>query len=245
MAGADLVELVLDAHKNNGNVLLELGVALGMRKRLLLLAPSEEIMPGLLLTGIPVIRGNPTEAEKIEFGLDVVLAAPAKGERPAKPPEKQTHPLGEKADRLLEQWQSGPVAPEYRLEHTVLQALIDSGITSYARGGDCDDGSDLAVWSDDFAPWVTNPLLIACKAGRLSPDELCGAASHLARALDATGTPWGLLIYEQAPAGAVRDALKSPRVLAISLEDLLRSLKVHSIGEIVQGLRNDRVHGRG
>src|SRR5437879_2385988 len=63
MAGADLVVLILDAQKNNNNVFLELGVALGMRKRLLVLSPSEEIVPGVLLTGVPVTRANPTETE--------------------------------------------------------------------------------------------------------------------------------------------------------------------------------------
>jgi hypothetical protein len=243
MAGADLVVLVLDAHENNSNVLLELGVALGMGKRLLLLAPSAVVAPGMLLTGIPVIRGNPTETEKIEFGLDQVLAAPAKAAGAGNRPEKQTRPLGEKADLLVEQWRSDPASPAERLEHVVLQALTDSGITSHAWGVRGDGGADLAVWSDDFEPWVSNPLLIRIASGRLSADEFRGAVAHLARALDATGSLWGLLIYEQTLADSARQALQGSFVLALSVEDLLRSLKSQALGDIVRRLRTDRVHG--
>lgn len=58
MAQADFVIGVLGAQGDNNNVLLELGFALGLHKRVLVFSPTDELLPGITLTGMATIRAT-------------------------------------------------------------------------------------------------------------------------------------------------------------------------------------------
>ncbi len=238
MAEADLIIAILDTERNNSNVLFELGFAMGQGKRVLVLAPTDDILPGVALTGMPTIRARPQDTERIEFGLNQVLAAPRRKDKPKKTPTKQTHPIGVVADHLLRE-----LTPEINGEHVeqlVWKALVESGITTLSG---LKEDSVLAVWSDDLEPWVGNPLVIEIKSNVRGKDQLDQAINQVLRGLGARGATWGLLLYCGTVPASLKARLQGSPVLAISVEEFLRSLKQEGFADVVRRLRNERVHG--
>jgi hypothetical protein len=240
MAAADLVILVLDPKQNNSNVFLELGVALGLRKRVLVLAPMSDLLPGIDLSGIPVIRASLHDLERIEFALRQILAAPQKKDRPGKKRPRKTHPIGNRADELLKELT--PDIDSQHLAELVWKALAESGVTTTAETNHKEDIR--AVWSDDLAPWVSNPLPIEIRAMERDPKALEGLIEQFTKWLEARGAAWGLLLHSGTLTGTVQERLKNSPVLAISAEKLFAALKKEGFADIVRRLRNDRFHGR-
>jgi hypothetical protein len=239
IGAADLVIAALDPRLNNSNVFLELGLALGLDKRLLLLSPTAEVLPGITLTGMPTIRATLQDAERIEFGLDQVLAAPKRREGPKKKPQPQTHPIGALSERLVGEI-TADVSPQ-RLEEIVRTALAESGIATASGPKD----EVLAVWSDDLEPWVGNPLLVEIKANVRTPAQLGEALEQMKRGVAERGTTWGLLLYSGPLDGHPPGPPRGSPVLAISVTDFLRALSKEGFADVVRRLRNERVHGRG
>jgi hypothetical protein len=237
---ADLVIGFLDAERNNGNVLFELGFAMALGKRVLVFTPNEEIFPGVLLTGMQTVRATPHDEERIEFGLTQAIAAPRKKEKTRKEPVKQTHPIGELAEQLLAEIPPG--TDPRRVEEVIAKAIKQSGVTTLSA---TKDAGILAVWSDDLEPWVGNPLLVEIKTGRCNGDLLEKGVEQVRRGIEARGASWGLFIHSGLLPPGLKKRLRGTSVLAISVEDFLRSMKDEAFADLVRGLRNDRVHGRG
>jgi hypothetical protein len=238
MAQADLVVCAFAASQENSRVFLELGVAIGMRKRALVLSPTFDILPGIAASGIPTIRATLQDQDRIEFGLRQVLAAPRKqGNQPAEF-RKQTHPLGGRADELLKEVTPGPDSQPFK--ELVRKALVESGVDSLVEAK---DEPLLAVWVDDLEPWVSNPLLIKFEAGGCGPAQFAQVIEDFEHDLASRGVPWGLLLHRGTLTPALKEKLKGSPVLALSASGLLEALKAEGFADIVLRLRNERVHG--
>ena len=103
-------------------------------------------------------------------------------------------------------------------------------------------GINLAVWSDDLAPWVGNPLLVELKVGPSKATVLSAAASGIAQALAGSGMLWGLLVYS-GPAIDPESIQAPANVLPLQAEKFLSDLRDVGFGDLVRRLRNQRVHG--
>ncbi|MCI0461056.1 MAG: hypothetical protein L0Z62_29255 [Gemmataceae bacterium] len=240
---ADLVVTVLGQGIKD-NALVELGYALASKKRVLAIVPPGEDPP---LPAVPYLRTLPTNREAIEFGLDRILSVPP-GWRPAKKePALRTKPLGSHADALLRQLHAATPPREQDLEHVVQEALSASGITArnYSAEPTTEDGwADFAIWSDDFEPWVGNPLLIEVRAQLRGPTEREAALAQLTSLLDRTHTGWALLLHGGQEFGPQVEAAPHPRVFVLTIEQFLESLREQSLGELLRRMRNRRVHGK-
>ena len=105
--------------------------------------------------------------------------------------------------------------------------------------------ADFAIWSDDFEPWVGNPLLIEVRSQLASPADLNRTLEQITSMLDKTHTAWGLLLYGIADFQPGAEITRHPRVFVISIDEFLRSLRDTALGEYLSRWRNLRVHGRG
>jgi hypothetical protein len=242
MSRADIVVGVLGTGTSSENVLFELGFAQAMNKRTLVLVSGDAPLSTWASTGILYVRADLTNPQAVDFAVTQILKVPPQvGPRQA--PARCTHPLGQAADQLLARWNGAPRAEnEPILEEVVAQAIRLSGVDVASQSGGHDSGFDLAVWSEDLEPWVSNPLFIQLKANIGSEAELQDVVLKLVRTMQSTGVHWSLLIYGECPSAPER-VIRVPNVLAISAEGFLRALGDSSFGELVRKLRNERVHG--
>jgi hypothetical protein len=243
---ADLVVAVVSGGKAKENVLFELGFAAALRKRILVLVPPEEDLP---FSEIPYLRIAPDNREAIEFGLDQILNVPWEGSRASREPARKTEPIGAVAERLLTRLARALKQPDEReLTEIVAEALSATGISSLSHSSDVttENGrADFAIWSDDFEPWLGNPLVIEVRNRLGGPADLNRALDQITKMLDKTHTAWGLLLYGVAKGKRGEAATRHPRVFVMSIEDFLRSLRDKGLGEFLRGRRNLRVHGKG
>jgi len=219
---ADFVVAVVGGGKAKDNVLFELGFDMALKKRILAIVSPEADLP---LSGILSLRTLPDNREAVEFGLDQILKAP----EPRRKGIRKTKPLGPLADKLLDRIRASKEPLRQQDLEQILRAVIQgSGIDSayYAseRMVTPIAGADMAIWSDDFEPWVGNPLLIELKSHLRSRSELQTALGELTKILDNTHSEWGLLIYQGADFKPGEHALGDPRVFVLTIESLLYRL---------------------
>lgn len=240
---ADVVVAVLeDGSKGNSNVFLELGFALAMKKRTILIAGADTPLP-VDASGIPYLRASPTNTDALRYGLTQFISAPHQASRPPAPPVvAETHPLGDRVDDLLARVRApdGNLT-EVELINIVVEAVRRSGVSVVSEQR-ADLRADLAVWSDDLEPWVPNPLVIEVKARITTKGDAASLFHTLYTMLPAARATWALLIYLEARRELLSTLARGP-VLAMSVEAFLESLRDTSFGELVRGLRNARVHG--
>ncbi|MFI8186488.1 hypothetical protein ACIF70_39270 [Actinacidiphila glaucinigra] len=237
---AEVVLVVLGSPAKSQGVLFEAGVAVGMGKRVIVVADVDEETPADL-AGLLTIRARPDNLEAITFALDQAEGRPAAG---SAAPAKAGHALGNvRVDELLALL--GKASP--RLERTMVDVLrtaleASGAVTVEYPDRDTAPLLDLGVWSDDLDAIALNPLLIEVKR-TLSP----GAGSQTLHLLQSSTMRAALLVYLDLPPSqtATRKALKEVTfpVLAISLETLLERMRTSSFAEVVRDLRNRAVHG--
>jgi hypothetical protein len=256
MSQADLVIGVLTRERRSQWVLFELGQAVALGKQIVLFAPpGSDILPTDLRRFL-TLRINLSNRAAIEFALDQVLAAPARasdddrrrmegGSYLRKKDEGKG--LGPQADKLLPELREAIAKQqERRFEELVACAIRSSGVDVVAEAPIDDRRFDLAIWSDALQPLISSPLPIELKLRLENPSEVRAALQQCLRSAQAAGSTWSLLIYGEGLSS--RDKIWSttaPTVLAISIDELVREMRVTPFVEIVRRLRNLRVHGRG
>jgi hypothetical protein len=236
----DLVVAVLDGNDKE-RVLVELGFAWASRKRLLaLVAPGEE----LPFSEIPHLRARPDSREALEFWLDQVLAAPPRQRSPCDAVQK-TRPLGPLANDFLVEVRRS--STESELREILRRVLESSGVSAVGSPADrtSPPGADFAVWSEDFEPWIGNPLVIEASS---RGDDRKGALADLdalSAFLEKTHTQWGLMVCRDTSSVPEHGAERCPNVFIVSVERLLETLSGTSLGDFLREMRNQRIRGRG
>jgi hypothetical protein len=186
------------------------------------------------------IRADAQNREALSFALDQALA-PKKTSPQRKTTIERTKPLGTKVGPLLARLHAQPQPREVELLQIVADALQESGALTVAEHGPQEFGYDIAVWADELEPWVGNPLLIEIKS---RVPIAANVLDHLVARLHPDPTRWALLLYrEGTPAPIQRNINKFPRLLVLSIEELLTELQHKGFGEIVRSLRNKWAHG--
>lgn len=243
MERADLVVGLVGPTPDSSVVFFELGLAQGLGKPTLALLTGDASAFPWLASGIPYLRFDPAQPTGLEFGLSQMLQSPDLGTKAAPKPLRRTQPLAGRADRLLDRLRAaGDTIRETEFEAIIAEAIRESGVTSVSPGRGGEKRIDLAVWSDDLAPWIDNPLLIGLRPTLRTFAEVRGAVGQFVRAMAGGDRSWGLLIYLRADSDVIQ-ALAVPNVLCLSAAEFLGALRGTSFGDLVRRLRNQRVHG--
>jgi hypothetical protein len=244
LSEVDLVIGVLTRERRSDWILFELGQAYAEGRQILLLVPpqSSAYVPSDL-KGVITLRAGLANREAIAFTLDQLVAAPERQERPKTVPVEQPS-LDQKAIHYIEQTRAAISDRQGReLERILADAIRESGVdtlTTEPRGDRC---VDMAVWADGLQSTVGNPLLIEVKLSAAHPGTLREAASNFSKQLGSAGVRWGLLVLGEAPDVRPIDTVLPPNVLAITADDLLQRMRSAPFAEVVNELRNRRVHG--
>jgi hypothetical protein len=242
---ADLVIGVLSHDRATQNVLFELGLAVGRHKQVLIFAPPKSDFVPLGLQQFLTVRANLHNRDAIAFALHQVLFAPERRNTSTAQELKQSgRTLGDEANRFLEDYtEIVRDNDEGRLEELVARAIRASSVDAVSESFRESGRADLAVWSDAFQSFIENPLLVEVKFRLLSRKEFKRAADQLAATVREAGSTWGLLLYAEGPQKADLGWVARPTVLVISIRELFEAMRTAAFADIVQDLRNRRVHG--
>jgi hypothetical protein len=241
---ADLVIGVLARERRSDWVLFELGQAFAFQRQVLLFAPPDTSrwLPSDLKR-VLTVRSSITNYEAVSFAIDQLLAARPEPSVIESPPKSRITLGDEVTDYIFEANRAIEQRAGRALERVVEKALVKAGVEAIASEGGADDGADLSVWSDELQASIGNPLLIEVKSGFRTHTEIRAAAESLAKQVALSGTRYGLLLYAAPrPLDAPRYSVPA-NVLAISIEQFLERMRNASFAEVVNGLRNERVHG--
>jgi hypothetical protein len=239
----DLVIGVFSADGAVANATFELGYALGIGKRALVIASPKAADLPFAFSGLMVIRAEPTDHDAIEFALDRLPVNPLL-RRPKPPsPDSEIPTLTGNIDEYVQRAKSAQ--NEHELLH-VLQALfMDSGVEIVAGARFGERRADFAIWSDLLGTYVGNPLIIEVKRNLRTSNDVAGAVAQLMSLINAAGALWGLLLYVEGPEKSriEVEARHAPQVLMLSLDELFEHLRRRSFFDVIRALRNRKVHG--
>jgi hypothetical protein len=107
-----------------------------------------------------------------------------------------------------------------------------------------DSGVDYAIWNDNLAFAVGNPLLVEVKAGSLTPDVIHTTENRLKHYLAQTTAKAGILLYLDRKGTRFReDYSLDPLILRYDLEDFIEALSKSTFEDLVLSTRNRMIHG--
>jgi hypothetical protein len=248
---ADLFVAILNEEQNNANVYLELGVALGMGCRILIIAPPDRPLM-VDIAELPAVRADITNHEAISLMLDQVLLSPSRKFRSQLPiPVTQKgQPIGDFADELQAQLNAlGERGREVEIVQLVREVLEKSGYSTITTNPLLGEGkregkrADIVVWSDEFGPWIGNPLIIEVKRVVREKDWK-SVADQVFNYLQVSQTRSALVLYAKtAGTPDITPSIPPPNIFFLDIHQLLSAMRTKSFAKVMIDLRNRRIHG--
>lgn len=241
---ADLVVGILSRERRSDWTLFELGAAWTIKRQILLvIPPGATLAPPAGLAGVLVVRANLSNIDAVAFAVDQLLVAPDAYSSPSS--QSRTPPVGDDVN-VLEIAANAAIrlGDESALLSVISNILHDAHLEGIvAESSNRNERADFAVWVDELASTIGNPLLIEVKMRLLSGSSLRDAASRLSKTVATSGTRFGLLLYAEGPAVKLINSSLPFNVLALPISELLQGLRKKSFPALVRHLRNQRVHG--
>jgi hypothetical protein len=248
IAEVDFVCAVVPDGPADPNVLLELGVAIGAHRPLLLFAAPKAELPGTLRS-VPYARASLKDIEAVRFHLDTFLKNAGKtegmrrnGHRAQERPLRPTI-IATAVDRLGA-WEAQTTPPDERDVVAFLCGLFDAmgwvTSTGSAPAAHSDKRADLAVWVDDLQAAVGNPLLIEV-VGRTAPiPDKVHQFQLLLREFQGS---MGLLVrWGEGGVSYVPDDWRWPVVVVMSVREVVEALGRGDFAQSLLARRNTAVH---
>ena len=246
IATADLFIAILDEDQKNANVYLELGIALGIGCRILLIAPPDKPLM-VDIAELPAVRTDITNHEAISLMLDQVLLSPPRKlmAQPSMPVAQKGHPIGDFADELLEKLNTiSDRGREVEIVRLVREILEKSGYAPIATNPllGSDKRADIVVWSEEFGPWIGNPLLIEVK--KVGRKDWKGMVDQVQNYLQVSQTRSALILYvKTAGTPDISPSIAPPNIFFLDIHQLLTEMRTKSFAKVMIDLRNRRAHG--
>ena len=247
---ADLFIALLSSTEENANVYFELGIAMAGEVRTLLIAPMDIHLPPTIAQ-VPLICTDPENKETLAFAIEQVLSARTPAQiRSDVPFSPKQHPIGNFADKLLEQLDAlGDKIKEIEVVDLIKLALQESGISIITKSPAPtvehlqDAKADLAIWSDEFSPWIGNPLLIEVKVFRHGQIRINDLIDQVLAYLQPDATRSALILYLGEPSSQTLSPRMYPNIFSMEVRELFTQLRTKSFARILIDMRNRRVHG--
>ncbi|HVB20650.1 MAG TPA: hypothetical protein VNG51_01715 [Ktedonobacteraceae bacterium] len=248
IATADLFVAILHEVQKNANVYLELGIALGVGCRILLIAPPDKPLM-VDIAELPAVRTDITNYEAIGLMLDQVLLSPPRKltAQPRIPVSQKGQPIGDFADELQKQLSAfSDRGREVEMVQLVREILEKSGYSPITTNPllESDKRADIVVWSEEFGPWIGNPLLIEVKkvVGR---KDWKGIVDQVLNYLQVSQTRSALILYAKtADTPEISPSISPPNIFFLDIQQLLTAMRTKSFAKVMIDLRNHRVHGK-
>src|SRR5258708_17303461 len=103
---------------------------------------------------------------------------------------------------------------------------------------------DLVVWSDEFGPWIGNPLIIEVRRYFRGKVNWSDIVEQVLTYLQLSQTRSALILYAT-PQVIPSNVLSQfpPNIFFLSIHQFFAAMHTKSFAEIMVDLRNRRVHG--
>ncbi|MGD0799038.1 MAG: hypothetical protein ABR910_15085 [Acidobacteriaceae bacterium] len=227
------------------NVLFEIGLAVGLRKPVLVLLPPG-VAPPTFVAPMNYLTSDGSDTEILRLGLTRFLSK-VKGRRSRESPRPDTSPLV-RDNSLPVQSLTERIAYLRRagnpleVEEFVARVLQSAGVTAVEDSND--KGVDFAVWSDSLRDSLGGPVLIEVKAAAIDPISFQSAYDRLNKQVIESGSPAGVLLYlERKGRRFGSPGAWNPSVLWFDIEDFSIEILRKNLGEVLAERRNRIVHG--
>lgn len=244
--------VVVVPHEPSPTCFLEIGIAVGLRKPIALIAHAQASLPfdlaGMsymrLYDSNPELIGNFLDSFLAQHGLAIQKRTRKEATRSGKGAPhvgasdcRISASLHDSVKQLLR------TAAPSEAESLVYNLFVSAGYLASAPAPNLIRAADFAVWFDDFPESVPNPILVEVsntKAGFLAKRN---TEEDLRSALKERGLTLGLLVHNDLDSGGLSAASIWPLVIHISTGQLLTSLKSGSLGAHIVSMRNAAAHG--
>jgi len=256
---ADFVVALLGSPSPAPNTMLEIGLAIGLGKPVLLMLTSADVRLPTDLSGLLhfVIEEKPDET--IAFALDNFLNQIGRSASPRKKKTSTGAPLGRKAADILQRIESLRKERQAQQNVRVRSATYAFAVEELVR--DIIDGcqlpvmsqssknrrqADFAIWLDELNALFGNPLIVEVKGYSITRKHLAQISRQLVPIMDSIGSRGAVVLYlgdEKQPASLL--PVDRGVLLLIELETLVRRLQKQTLGETLRQLRNEATHSGG
>jgi hypothetical protein len=244
---ADFVCGVIPHGPAPATVYLELGMALGFGRPLLLFAEPGAELP-VSLRGRPYARTSLASAEALDSHIETFLRHAGENGSPltSVPPLRRRNTAPLLMDSFLDQlaaWEAQRTSPSEREIVLYLARVLEAAgyMASTAREFSSDDARpDIAVWIDELHTTIGNPLAIEVFAGS---DRLMSRVTRLQSTLKELQSPLGLLIAWHRPYQfRVHGAPTEPIVVVMSVREIVEAVGNGDLARVLLDPRNAVIH---
>lgn len=234
---SDFVIGVLQERQPAGNVLFELGIAVGLGRPRLLLRVGTVELPTELGTSA-VFDSNLTDRKLLEFHVDLF----SRSLDTRLPPKRKPQSL--KQGKKSVQHVPAPNLFGSALEQSVAAAIVGSGgrVTVPSRVGH-ERTPDLLMWMPQLDSELFNPAAIEV-VGTTSTANLAALQLQFASFLQSSGIRCGLIVVNSISREKELQRLTPiPWIFALTLTDFKAKLKSGDLGRWARHERNRLAHG--
>jgi hypothetical protein len=233
----DFVIGVLQDDKPTGNVLFEIGIAVGLGKPRLLLRIGRAETPNQLGTSA-VLDSDLTNAELLSFQVDLFLRS-----LDSKSASKRKHPTISQSPKPVQDM-AAPGLFGSALEQAVAAAITRSGgrVTIPSRVGH-ERAPDLLMWMSHLDSELFNPAAIEV-VGTVKVPELSRLHMQFASFLQTSGVRCGLIVVNSVLGEKELQRLTPiPWIFTITLAEFKARLGSGDLGRWARHERNRLAHG--
>ncbi|SRR6266542_729326 len=223
------------------NTALELGMAVGIAKRLIAFAPLGTQFPSDL-AGIMYCSAPLDDSKGIATFLDAFLAHGTAKTKPSRLSTSRQRKLSRAQSRDLK---AHLIASSGRQFEMVVKELFERAgyVVSETMGAE-DRGADFALWIDGLQYAFGNPVVVQVK-DRLTVPSAAHTEQALRAAIETTRSRLGLLVYRTG--GRSVDRIPSsptwPLIVSLEVNELIKLLEQGGLEKELINLRNAAVHG--
>jgi hypothetical protein len=245
MAASDMVLVLLpESRPYPPAFMVEIGVAIGLGKPLLVLTPEGHEVPSDL-AGVPYGRVAFDDSEAIALHLRALVQSLKASPGPTWTGSGHAAPqpeVGAWLAQSLRELADRDPGERARLLETLVVELFRRAGGLVESGPPRDDSPDVAVMFDEV-PALSGPLLVDVKLyGRgQHPDR--SALQQLQRYVAERGALLGILLYWSPGAEPLSQTPNLPGLIAINLSELAQDLQSRALPEVLAVARNRAIHG--
>jgi hypothetical protein len=233
MKECELVVGVLAAHAQNAAVLVELGMALAIGVRVIVVDEARVASDISELSGAAVIKAAPGDLRPLEHALTRLpgVRRPQRAARAPRPPKSRRNVLPLPVERSGE-------AIVHELK-TVFEQLDAVSVVRETPA----DRFDLGVWSGALEAVVGNPFLIEVKVMLPDAPALERLLRDIAVRIEDSNVRWAGLVFQSGDVAAAEELARSFPILVFQADELLNELRGEDPWGVFRRSRSERVHG--
>ncbi len=243
---ADFVVVIIP--DNTPNVFYELGICEGLSKPTFLVLGKDFEAPHFVQNHL-YLRTNLRDEELLSISLSRFVDdfLTNKSNLSLKPKEsKSRRPKTTQLTRYITEIQNLRTSQDsVRVELLVEEILKKLNIQVVSNQSKPQDkGVDFAIWDDNLASSIGNPIFIEIKHGSLSPQRIIQAENQLRRYLEKSDAKASILLYLDTQGKRFSENYSlSPLILRFDFEDFVREVSHSSFERALIARRNSMVHG--